>query len=56
MSCSEDRSIKLWDLAKGFSLRSMPCAKMPNCLAIAKDGAVIITGAAICFLYSVMED
>lgn len=45
MSCGEDRALKLWDLARGFCVRSIPCAKMPNVLACSKDGNIMATGA-----------
>ncbi|GIL78149.1 hypothetical protein Vretimale_7522 [Volvox reticuliferus] len=44
VSVSEDRSFKLWDLSRGFSVRSVPCAKMPLCLALSTDGNTVVTG------------
>ena len=44
VSCSADRSIKLWDLQRGYASRSIPCAKMPNALCLSMDGATILTG------------
>lgn len=44
MSCGEDRTIKLWDLARGYCVRSIPCAKSPNVLACSSDGSVLATG------------
>ncbi|GLC47015.1 hypothetical protein PLESTB_001724000 [Pleodorina starrii] len=44
VSVSEDRSFKLWDLGRGFSVRSVPCARMPLCLAISRDGNTVVTG------------
>uniref|UniRef100_A0A7S2QUN2 Autophagy-related protein 16 domain-containing protein n=1 Tax=Chlamydomonas chlamydogama TaxID=225041 RepID=A0A7S2QUN2_9CHLO len=43
-SCADDRCIKLWDLSRGFSVRSIPCTKMPNCISISRDGNNILTG------------
>ncbi|GIL58052.1 hypothetical protein Vafri_13255 [Volvox africanus] len=43
VSVSEDRSFKLWDLSRGFSVRSVPCAKMPLCLALSTDGNTVVT-------------
>lgn len=43
--CSEDRSFRLWDLSRGFVVRSVPCTKMPLCLTISRDGNTIVTGA-----------
>lgn len=40
----EDRCLKLWDLARGYTLRSVPCAKMPIVVACSRDGNTIITG------------
>ncbi|GFR44692.1 hypothetical protein Agub_g5990, partial [Astrephomene gubernaculifera] len=44
VSISEDRSFKLWDLSKGFAVRSVPCAKMPLSLALSGDGNTVVTG------------
>ncbi|GAX77778.1 hypothetical protein CEUSTIGMA_g5221.t1 [Chlamydomonas eustigma] len=44
LSCSEDRCIKMWDLSRGYSVRSLPCTKMPSCLIMVKDGNTIATG------------
>jgi hypothetical protein len=44
VSCGEDRAMKLWDLSRGFCVRSVPCAKMPNVLACSIEGSVIATG------------
>ncbi|MEW5307409.1 MAG: hypothetical protein WDW36_009810 [Sanguina aurantia] len=43
-SCSDDRSFKLWDLARGFCLKTMPCTKMPTALTMSRDGNTVVTG------------
>lgn len=44
VSCAEDRSVKLWDLNRGYATRSLPCSKMPNALCLSLDGSVLLTG------------
>ncbi|PNH08575.1 Protein tipD [Tetrabaena socialis] len=44
VSISEDRSFKLWDLGRGFAVRSVPCAKMPLSLVLSADGNTVVTG------------
>jgi autophagy-related protein 16 len=44
VSAGDDRCLKLWDLAKGYCSRSIPCSKMPNALALSLDGSTIFTG------------
>lgn len=34
----------MWDLSKGYSLRSVPCAKMPLALCVTRDGHIAVTG------------
>lgn len=47
VTASEDRSLKIWDLARGYSTRSIPCAKTVNSLCVSLDGSTIITGTTI---------
>ncbi|GBF89014.1 hypothetical protein Rsub_01513 [Raphidocelis subcapitata] len=44
VSAGEDRCVKVWDLQRGFCVRSLPCAKMPSALALSLDGTTILTG------------
>ncbi|KAI8474215.1 MAG: WD40-repeat-containing domain protein [Monoraphidium minutum] len=44
VSAGEDRCVKVWDLHRGFCVRSLPCAKMPTALALSLDGTTILTG------------
>ncbi|PNH05539.1 Protein tipD [Tetrabaena socialis] len=44
VSISEDRSFKLWDLGRGFAVRSVPCAKMPLSLVLSADSNTVVTG------------
>ncbi|KAG2495946.1 hypothetical protein HYH03_005876 [Edaphochlamys debaryana] len=44
VSISEDRSFKLWDLSRGFSVRSVPMTKMPLSLAVSRDANTLVTG------------
>ncbi|KAG2445013.1 hypothetical protein HYH02_008882 [Chlamydomonas schloesseri] len=44
VSISEDRSFKLWDLSRGFAVRSVPMTKMPLALAASRDGNTLVTG------------
>jgi WD40 repeat protein len=46
VSAGEDRCVKVWDLARGFCVRSLPCSKMPTALALSLDGTTILTGGA----------
>eukprot|EP00879_Flechtneria_rotunda_P010997 GHRR01011491.1.p1 GENE.GHRR01011491.1~~GHRR01011491.1.p1 ORF type:complete len:553 (+),score=196.54 GHRR01011491.1:156-1814(+) len=43
-SAGEDRCLKVWDLARGYSTRSLPCTKMPTALCLSPDGSTLITG------------
>ncbi|KAL6763768.1 WD40-repeat-containing domain protein [Haematococcus lacustris] len=43
-SVAEDRSLKLWDLARGFCATSVACPKMANALTLSRDGNTAITG------------
>ena len=36
--------MQLWDLGKGFCVRSVPCVKMPNTLMMSRDSNTIVTG------------
>eukprot|EP00798_Chlamydomonas_sp_ICE-L_P015256 gene15256-21339_t len=47
VSCAEDRCLKLWDLGRGFSLRSIPCTKMPNSLMMSRDGNTILSDGSV---------
>eukprot|EP00775_Hariotina_reticulata_P003175 gene3175-3453_t len=44
VSAGEDRCLKVWDLNRGYSSRSLPCTKMPTALCISQDSCTIITG------------
>ncbi len=47
-SVSEDRTLRLWDLGRGFCVNSAPCAKMPNALAMSTDGNTLAAGRGKC--------
>lgn len=34
----------MWDLLRGFCVRSLPCTKMPGCILMLKDGNTIASG------------
>lgn len=44
VSAGEDRCLKVWDLTRGYSSRSLPCTKMPTALSVSNDGCTIVTG------------
>eukprot|EP00882_Tetradesmus_deserticola_P009279 GHRQ01009790.1.p1 GENE.GHRQ01009790.1~~GHRQ01009790.1.p1 ORF type:complete len:247 (+),score=100.18 GHRQ01009790.1:873-1613(+) len=44
VSAGEDRCLKVWDLTRGYSTRSLPCTKMPTALCLSSDGCTLITG------------
>lgn len=44
VSISDDRSMRVWDLGKGFAMSNISCAKMPNALTMSGDGNTVVTG------------
>ncbi|WIA23060.1 hypothetical protein OEZ86_009974 [Tetradesmus obliquus] len=44
VSAGEDRCLKVWDLTRGYSSRSLPCTKMPTALCLSSDGCTLVTG------------
>lgn len=46
VSAGDDRCVKVWDLHRGFAVRSLLCGKMPTALALSLDGSTILTGAS----------
>mmetsp|Transcript_23823 Transcript_23823/g.52035 ORF Transcript_23823/g.52035 Transcript_23823/m.52035 type:complete len:196 (-) Transcript_23823:188-775(-) len=44
VSCAADRTIKVWDLTKGYCIRTMMCHSTCNTVCLVADGNMICSG------------